>query len=421
MGIGPAVIAAAFVGFALFSRRIERTLITGPMVFVGVGLLIGPELLDIAGGLGEIGLVDTVLTVTLVIVLFTDASAINSSEWRKDAVLPGRLLGIGLPLTIVAGWMLALFLVGGLEFWEAAVLGTMLAPTDAALGKAVVSNPRVPQRIRQGLNVESGLNDGIALPVFVVFLEAAKASEGSLSVLDFFEELVPEVGIAILVGPLVGWAGARLLRWASAAKLAQHYWLEIAVVALALLAYALANEWGGSGFIAAWFAGLVFGRFCIDSEVETHEFAEATGDALTMLSFLLFGIVAGTVLTGVTWQAALYGVLTLAVVRVAAVGVAMFGSGLRPITVLYLGWFGPRGLATIILTISLVDVTNLTGRETITDVAIVTVMMSVIAHGATSWWGSNAYARSVSEQVDADQMIEHLAGPTARVPRRATP
>jgi len=203
----PAIVAATFVAFALVSRRLGRTAITGPMVFVALGLVLGPEVLDLFSlqPSRDFELVDLLLEATLVVVLFTDASAINSSHWRDEAAIPGRLLSIGLPLAIGAGWVLALVLLGELGVWEAAVLATMLAPTDAALGKAVVSNPRVPQRIRQALNVESGLNDGIALPVFVVFLEAARAAEESVDPLDFLEELAPEVGIAIVVG--LGWAG----------------------------------------------------------------------------------------------------------------------------------------------------------------------------------------------------------------------
>ncbi len=416
-----AIVSGAFIVFALVSRRLESTPITGPMVFVALGVVLGPEVLDISRSFGEVDFVNIVLTVTLTIVLFTDASAINSSNWKQDAALPGRLLGIGLPLTIVAGWVLALFLLGDLELWEAAVLGTMLAPTDAALGKAVISNPRVPQRIRQALNVESGLNDGIALPVFVVFLEAAKASEESLSIADFVSEMVPEIGIALVVGVFLGWAGAKLLRWASVTGLAQHYWLEIAVVALALLAYALADPLGGSGFIAAWAAGVVFGRFCIDTEVDTHEFAEAVGDGLTMISFLLFGIFVGPLLESLTWEAFVYGALSLVVIRGAAVAVSMIGSGLRPASVLYLGWFGPRGLATIILTILVIDATELTGAGLITDAALVTVLLSVVAHGATAWWGSNAYADRIMAHPEVDQMVEIMPAPDVRVPRRSTP
>jgi NhaP-type Na+/H+ or K+/H+ antiporter len=421
MEFAPAIVTAAFIAFALVSRRLERSPITGPMLFVALGVIIGPQALDISRSFDQTGLVDAVLTVTLTIVLFTDASAINSSNWKQDALIPGRLLGIGLPLTIIAGWVLALVMLGDLELWEAAVLGTMLAPTDAALGKAVISNPRVPQRIRQALNVESGLNDGIALPVFIVFLEAAKVSEDSLAISDFLVELVLEVGIAVAVGVFLGWLAAKLLRWASATKMAQHYWLEIAVVALALLAYALADPLGGSGFIAAWVAGAVFGRFCIDSQVDTHEFAEAVGDGLTMISFLLFGIFVGPILESLTWEAFLYGVLSLTVIRMAAVAFSLLGSGLKPASVLYLGWFGPRGLATIILAIAVIDATELEGANLITDAALVTVVLSVVAHGATAWWGSNAYADRVEDMADSEEMVEHEPAPVVRVPRRATP
>jgi NhaP-type Na+/H+ or K+/H+ antiporter len=419
----PAIVAAAFVAFALVSRRLSRTAITGPMVFVALGLVLGPEMLDLFAlehSRGP-GLVDLLLEVTLVVVLFTDASAINSSRWREEAAIPGRLLGIGLPLSIGAGWALALVLLGGLGVWEAAVLATMLAPTDAALGKAVVSNPRVPQLIRQALNVESGLNDGIALPVFVVFLEAARAAEESVDPLDFVEELAPEVVIAAVVGLAVGWLGARAVSRARDDGWASGYWLQIGFVALAVLAFALADPLGGSGFIAAWVAGVTFGRVRRQADDNLHLFAEETGDVLTMSSFLVFGLVLGTVLTEVTWEMVLYGVLSLTVVRVAAVFVAMIGSGLKPLSVLYLGWFGPRGLATLILTLSVVDATELTGAKTITGAALFAVGLSVFAHGATAWWGSNAFADWVEAEPESDDLEETDDVPHVRVPRRSRP
>jgi NhaP-type Na+/H+ or K+/H+ antiporter len=421
MEFAQAIIAAAFVGFALVSRRLARTALTGPMVFVALGLVLGPEVLDIASFADESEIIDPLLSAALVVVLFTDASAINSSHWREEAAIPGRLLGLGLPLMIGAGWILALVLLGDLELWEAALLGTMLAPTDAALGKAVVANPRVPQRIRQALNVESGLNDGIALPVFVVFLEAARAAEESLDPVDFVEELVPEVGVAIVVGVVVGGLGARLIARARDSGWASRYWLQIAFVALAVLAYALADPLGGSGFIAAWVAGITFGRVRRRTEDRLHEFAEETGDVLTMLSFLVFGLALGTVLNAVTWEMVLYGVLSLVVLRVASVAVAMIGAGLEPMSVLYLGWFGPRGLATLILTLSVVETTELTGRGTITGAALITVALSVFAHGATAWWGSNAYADWVEAHPGADDLEETEDVPHVRVPRRSRP
>ncbi len=442
----PAIVAGAILLYGLGSRRIERSPITGPMLFTAVGLLIGPEVLDILNFGTDIDTIDLVLTITLALVLFTDAGAINSSHWREDAALPSRLLGIGLPLMIVFGWGGALLLLSGLEVWEAAVLATMLAPTDAALGKAVVSNPRVPLRIRQALNVESGLNDGIALPVFVVFLEAAVVAEGSLSAGDFLNELVPEVGVALLVGIGIGYLGSVAIDTAARRGIAVFYWLEISVVALALGAYALTTPLGGSGFIAAWVAGLMFGRVCrlsvraeeeaksdeaeykvenVEAENEeagagvrdVHELAEAGGDALTMISFLLFGAFLGPALTDVTALEVVYGLASLVVLRMAAVAIATIGSHLDRPSILYLGWFGPRGLATIILTIAVVGESELAGAAIIADTALIAVAMSVVLHGATAWWGSNAYADAEAHRAEMhdDDM------PEVRIPRRMMP
>lgn len=423
MDNAPAIVAVALVGFALVSGRLSASWVTGTMVFTGLGLLIGPEvfdLVDVDGLLGSADIVTLLLTATLVIVLFTDASAINSSNWRDD-VIPARLLGIGLPLAIGLGWVAALLVVGDLEIWEAAVLATMLAPTDAALGKAVVSNPRVPVRIRQALNIESGLNDGIALPVFVVFLEAARVAEDSLPLGDIVTELVQEVGIALLVGIAVGWLGALAIRWGRLSGQAIGYWLQISLVLLAGSAYAIAVPLGGSGFIAAWVAGFVFGRrFDSTADPDLPEYAEATGDLLTIGSFLVFGIYLGPVLTDLTWQVVVYAIISLVVVRLLAVTIALAGTDLRWPSVVYIGWFGPRGLATIILTIEIIGETELAGAPTITDAALVTVALSVVAHGMTAWWGSNRYADLVERHPRRTALIEAVdTGTTVRVPLRS--
>jgi NhaP-type Na+/H+ or K+/H+ antiporter len=418
-----AIIAVAFVGFAVVSRRLSRSALTGTMVFTALGVALGPEGFDVVdyGGLIEHSqLISLVLTGTLVIVLFTDASAVNSSNWRDD-VLPARLLGIGLPVAIGLGWLLAAVLLGALEFWEAAVLGAMLAPTDAALGKAVVSNERVPLRIRQALNIESGLNDGIALPLFIVFLETAMIAEESLAISEVFVTLLEQVGIALLVGVAVGWIGALAIAWGRSSGAALGYWLEIGLVGLAVAAYATATPLGGSGFIAAWVAGYVFGtRFVSAGDDPLPEFAEAFGDLLTMVSFVVFGIFLGPVLVDLTWQIVVFGVLSLAAVRMIAVTVALLGAKMRWQSVVYIGWFGPRGLATMILTIEVVDESGLAGASTIADAALFTVALSVLLHGLTAWWGSNAYADFVESHPKGTDLAEDVEPTsTVRVPFRA--
>jgi NhaP-type Na+/H+ or K+/H+ antiporter len=419
----PAIAAAAVVAFAIVSRRLSRSAVTGTMLFTALGLAVGPQgfdLIDFSGLLGQSEFVSLVLTGALVIVLFTDASAINSSNWRDD-VIPARLLGIGLPVAIVLGWLLAAVLLGTLEIWEAALLGTMLAPTDAALGKAVVANERVPQRIRQALNIESGLNDGISLPVFLVFLETALIAEQSLAVSDIFVELATQVGIALAIGIGVGWIGARAIGWGRSSGTADGYWLEIGLVGLAVSAYALATPLGGSGFIAAWVAGFAFGQwFPSASDDSLPEFAESTGDLLTMASFFVFGIFLGPVLADLTWQIVLYAVLSLTVVRMVAVAAALFGAKLRPQSILYIGWFGPRGLATIILTIEIVDESALDGSSTIANAALLTVALSVLLHGLTAWWGSNTYADYVESHPRHNDLAERRVPTVAvRVPLRS--
>jgi NhaP-type Na+/H+ or K+/H+ antiporter len=419
----PAVIAVAVVAFAVVSKRLSRSAVTGTMVFVALGLLVGPEGLDLLDGGGVFGdsdAVTLVLTGTLVIVLFTDASAINSSNWRDD-VIPARLLGIGLPLMIILGWLLAAVLLGSLDIWEAAVLGTMLAPTDAALGKAVVSNERVPQRIRQALNIESGLNDGISLPVFIVLLDTAVLAEESVAISEISSELAKQVGIALAVGIAVGWLGARAIAWGRSSGQAVGYWLQIGLVGLAVSAYALATPLGGSGFIAAWVAGFVFGRVLPPAADDSlPEFAEASGELLTMLSFFVFGVFLGPVLANLSWQVVLYGLLSLGVVRMVTVMVALAGTRMQFPSIAYVGWFGPRGLATLILAIEVIGESELAGRSTIVETALFTVAASVLLHGATAWWGSNAYAEYVATHPQGGELIEcEEPAVTVRVPLRS--
>lgn len=419
----PAIVAIALLLFAVASKRLGHSPVTGTMLFAGLGLVLGPELLgvvDITGLLGQSEFLSLVLTATLVVVLFTDASAINSSDWRDD-IIPARLLGIALPISIGLGWLFALLLLGDLEVLEAAVLATMLAPTDAALGKAVVSNERVPERIRQALNIESGLNDGISLPLFVVFLAAALAVEESIAATDIVVELVQQVGIAVVVGAVVGYVGAIAIAYGRRHDLSLSYWSQIAVLALAAAAYTLATPAGGSGFIAAWVAGLVFGRrYASTADPSLPEFAESTGDLLTVGSFFVFGVYLGPALTGLTWQIALYGVLSLTVVRMVAIAASLIGAGLRLPTIAYIGWFGPRGLATIILTIEVIGEGELLGSSTIANAALFAVGLSVLLHGATAWRGSNVYADWVETHPRRDAMAERVAATSAvRVPMRS--
>ena len=254
MGYVTFAIAIVFVFYAIVSKRLSTSAITGPMVFVTAGLIIGTPLLgvvDISSVDGGARSVTLLFEVTLAVVLFSDATTISSSDWRKDTSIPGRLLSVGLVLTIFLGTVTAAALFTDLGIWEAALLGAILAPTDASLGQAVISNPRVPLRIRLALNVESGLNDGIVVPGALIFLAAAEESAvgGSLGGLLGF--IGKEVLIAVVIGVVAGWLGGQALTHAQRRNWVSPMWLQVGALALAAAAYGLAVPLGGSGFIAA--------------------------------------------------------------------------------------------------------------------------------------------------------------------------
>ena len=409
-------VGTLFFLYALLSKRLSTTIITGPMLFVTVGLIIGSSgagVLDVE--IDHEGII-LLFEATLAVVLFSDATAINSSNWRKEAAIPGRLLSWGLPLTIIFGLAVALVMFTELDLWAAGLIAAILAPTDAALGQAVISNPRVPQAIRQGLNVESGLNDGIALPIVLVLLAVAEesASGGSFGTLLSF--IGQEIFIAAVVGIAIGWIGGTALVQAAKRDWVASIWLQIGALALGVAAYGLAVFLGGSGFIAAWLTGLLLGRTtrnAVEQVEEVSGFSETLGSGLTMTSFLVFGaVILGTALDDLTWQIALYAALSLTVMRMIPVALAMIGSGLNRVSVLYLGWFGPRGLASIIFAGLVVESSDLPNASLIVTVAMVTVGFSVYAHGATSWVGSESYA----DWWERHEAVTHEAAERRSVP-----
>ncbi len=385
-------VSVTLLAYALVQKRLKTTIVTGPMVFVLLGVVASSNFL----GTIEVASDDAVLSIagvlfqgTLVLVLFTDAAALDFGSWRKDADYPMRLLGIGLPLTIAFGGVLAAFLFTDLSISEAAIIGAIIAPTDAALGAAVISNQRVPARIRQALDVESGLNDGVSLPFLLVFLAFASGSAGP----GVVETFVGEIGIAVLVGVAVGGAGGWLLVRANDAGWAGSAWSSIAVLAIAAIAFVTANPNGGSGFIATFVAGLAYGQMTRGKIRPTELLAADVGLVLVNVSFLMFGaLVLLPELGDVTWQVVVMVSLALTIARIAPVSIAMIGTGVRLPTILYLGWYGPRGLATSVYAALVASTSQLPGVSTITTVAIVTVGASVFAHGMTAYAGSQRYA-----------------------------
>lgn len=381
-----AVVALALVAFGVVSRRVEGTVLTPAIFFVGVGLLVGAQALDLLDTSPDGDAVKVLAEATLTVVLFADASRIDLRTLRREYAVPARLLGFGLPLTIAVGALLAAALFGALSVPEALVLAVLLAPTDAALGQAVVTEPRLPSRIRQGLNVESGLNDGICVPLLFIVLAVAETDANETSAAHAVRLVVEEIGFGIVGGVLAGAIAAAAIVLGTRRRLIDPSWVQIVPVAGAALAYGIADPLDGSGFIAAFVAGMTFGILRPPSEGgEVTFLTDELGELLNGVTLLVFGaVLLLPSLDDLSWRIGLYALASLTVVRMVPVAVAMLGTGARWPTIAFLGWFGPRGLASIVFAVIVVQEADLPHATTILLTTYATVGLSVLLHGATA-------------------------------------
>jgi NhaP-type Na+/H+ or K+/H+ antiporter len=379
-------ILAAFVFFySLTSGRLERTPINGALIFMTFGLAFGPL------GLGLLTLkldaegLSTLAEMTLALVLFTDAANANLRELKHSFRIPLRLLLIGLPLTILLGFGAGVLVFGGLTLLEIAIIATMLAPTDAALGKAVVTDESVPSNIREALNVESGLNDGICVPILFIFLALATSTgaEGGTSMLAL-KLVVQAIGIGVVVGAGLTFLGVRLLTRFADKGWVTETWRQLPVPALAVVCFAVAQWLGGSGFIACFVGGMLFGGIEKKHKPKLLFAAEGTGDTLALITWVVFGAaVVGQSVHYFSWQIVLYAVLSLTIARMVPVFLVLAGMNLRTDEKLFMGWFGPRGLASIVFAVIVLN-KNLPGGGTISMTVVCTIVMSIIAHGLSA-------------------------------------
>jgi NhaP-type Na+/H+ or K+/H+ antiporter len=380
-----AIMAACVFLYSIASGGLERTPINGALVFTAFGLALGPLGLDILHlNVDREGL-RTLAELTLALILFTDAANANFGVLRRSFHIPQRLLMIGLPLTILFGFVAGMLLFDGLNLLEIAILATMLAPTDAALGKAVVTNKDVPSSIREGLNVESGLNDGICVPILFVFIAlAADTGADAVPTVLVLQLVAEEIGIGLAVGIGLTFLGARLTRLFSERKWIAETWQQLTVPALAVACFAVSQWLGGSGFIACFAGGLLFGMTTRHHKHKLLLAAEGTGDVLALITWVVFGAaVFGQALGSLSWDVILYALLSLTVVRILPVYVALSGMNLRVDEKLFMGWFGPRGLASIVFGVIVIN-EHLPGGGTITMTVVCTISLSVIAHGLSA-------------------------------------
>lgn len=414
---------------SLVSRRILTTPLTAPMLALGAGLLFG------GAGLNwlSLGFAQPVLHLlaefTLVLVLFGDATRIDLAALRREPGLPFRLLGIGLPLTMALGGLVGYFLIPQLSFWEAMTLGAVLAPTDAALGQAVVVSRVVPVKIRQALNVESGLNDGIALPFVLLFASLASMATGhERSGLGW----VQFAAMQLLFGPLAGFCVARAGGWLvdrgiASGAVAQNL-LRVSGLVLPLICYSGAELLHGNGFLAAFVGGMTFGAAQRGRCKPMLQFLEAEGELLMLLVF--FGL--GASLLGPALAAAAHGItgvrlltyalLSLTVVRMLPVAISLLGAKLRRSTNVFLGWFGPRGLASLLYVILILSTYELPHKELLLHSVVITCALSVLLHGLSAAPGAARYGRLTADPArnpgEHEDVFQHVVrGPEGEPPK----
>jgi sodium/hydrogen antiporter len=373
-----ALVAAAIFGWGVLSARLERVDLTGPIVFVGVGLVIA-NVASIDPHF-ETETVKLLTEVTLAWVLFSDAARVGVRELRNETGIYTRLLAIALPMTVLLGWLFAWGIFGGFDVWLALFVGAALAPTDAALGAAVITNPAVPARVRGILNVESGLNDGIATPIVLVALAGTAAAEGHG---DGATHAVLQLLVGTAIGVATGSAGGWVLRLARRRRWVDEEFAGPAVLALALLGYSTSVAASGNGFVAAFVGGIAFGHFAGPAAPKQVFYVEQTAGLAALLVWMLFGVVAVPLILDAPWQSVVYAVISLTVVRMLPVAAVLHGTSLGGRTATFIGWFGPRGLASVVF--ALLAVEDL-GRQADTAVAVIatTVLLSVLAHGFTA-------------------------------------
>jgi NhaP-type Na+/H+ or K+/H+ antiporter len=402
MTTGLAIFASFVAAFALISKWLSYTILTAPMIFIGLGIalstsgLLPPENLE--GGL------HLVAEAALIVLLFLDAAQIDLGALRRDHVWSSRMLVAGLPLTIVFGTLAAWAFLPGWPLFALALVASILAPTDAALGQAVVTNEQVPANSRRTLIVESGLNDGLALPAVLLFASLA-AQEMDRGNFDWLLFGAKQLILGPLIGAAAGYIGGVALIWAQKRNLTSEAYEGIGAVALAFSAYLVAVQVGGNGFIAAFVAGLFFGNVLKGRCKFVYEFTESEGQILTWGAFFLLGAaLVPEALNHLTPQVLGLILLSLLVVRPVAIWLSLLGTRASGATRLFFGWFGPRGLATALFALLVLKDIGPELAEPVLHIAVNAVWISALLHGLTANPGARMYASWIAKLGDCAEL-----------------
>jgi NhaP-type Na+/H+ or K+/H+ antiporter len=386
---------------AAVSKRIRETVITLPMLYVLFGLFVGLVFTEHIELSFEDPVVHTIGSLALMLVLAIDGSRIKLSSFSRDHNLPVRLLLIGLPLTIAIGTILGAAMFKGMEFWAVAILAVILTPADGDLAVSAIENLKVPVRIRQALNIEGGVDDGFAMPFLLLFISLAISMNHVYQRGYFVLFAVTHVLVGVLAGLVMGYLGAKYIDWGYRSGWMSSKFQKIGWLALVILTFLLTEELGGNGFIATFVFGLISGSVMSKSEIDTlDEYAEAENTLLMFVTYMIFGMVMlAPILKHITPLMIIYALLSLTIVRMLPVAISMIGTKLQPITVLFMGWFGPRGIASILYVLTVLETEEIVGSEMIFGVAVTTIFFSVMAHGISAGPLAERYSAAISDLI----------------------
>ena len=397
------ILALFIFCYSLVAGRIERAAASGPIVFVVSGFSLGPVVFGWFDGSVSRDGIKVLADLTLALILFIDAANVDFSVLKKQFRLPSRMLLVGLPGVIILGALTAAILFNRLSLLEAAILGTMLAATDAALGKAVVTNKAVPNQIRESLNLESGLNDGLCVPILFLFIALELGNVEGSGTMHALSLLVQELGIGLVVGVGLTAVGTKAFKWCQAKGWVTEIWRQVIVVALAIACFSVAQSLHGSGYIAAFVGGLLFGYIAKDATHKLVLASEGVGETLALMTWFVFGAgVIGQSFQAFTWEMLVYAFLSLTVIRMLPIFLSLSGTGEKTASKLFLGWFGPRGLASIVFAIIVLN-KGVPNAKFMAMVVVLTVFSSLVAHGISA----NSLSAAIGARSGGEEEKDH--------------
>jgi NhaP-type Na+/H+ or K+/H+ antiporter len=396
--MGYLIIAGFLVAFCMVANRLASSFVTAPMVFLGFGALVSH--LGLLPDAGTEATLHIVAEIALIVLLFLDAAQIDQAALLKRRVWPARMLMIGLPLGFVLGTGLGWMLLPALPLAVVALIAAILVPTDAALGQPVLTNTDVPERPRRALIVESGLNDGLALPLVLV-MAALAASDAMAPAGGWALFVLKQLTLGPAVGAMMGVLGGVVLLWAKRTQATSDVFEGIGALALAASAYLGAEIVGGNGFISAFCAGLGFGAVVRGQCAFVYEFTEGEGQLLSWAAFLLLGaVLVPAAIAHLTLPHLALILGSLVIVRPLAIWIALLGSDASYPTRLFFGWFGPRGLATALFALLVIDQLDHQTGEMVLYLAVNAVWISAVLHGLSAAAGAKLYARKLRAMGD---------------------